>query len=83
MDEDHWWAGPDVKIREPLTMNENCFDREGLNRSACEWLEVGRNMCGRRTGRHEQSEETGKEQPPFPWRAWGGQERNVGTTPVG
>jgi hypothetical protein len=82
MDQDHRWAGPDIKIGNPLIMDEHCLNRERFNRSACEWLEVGRNRCRLSTSRHENREEAWNEQSMSPGLAWGNLKISEGTTPV-
>ena len=70
MDQDNRWAGPDVQICYPLTMDENRLDRERFDRGACKWLEVRRNVCGGNTGRHERRYKACDEPRKLPEFAW-------------
>ncbi len=82
MDQDDRWAGPDIKIGNPLTMDENRLDRERFDRSACEGLKVGRNVCGRSTGGYERGEQAWNEQSMSPWSVEVDRGVSEGTTPV-
>lgn len=82
MNQDNRWTGPDIKIGNPLTMDENRLDWERFDRSACEWLEIGRNVCGRSTGRHERQYKARGEPRKLLEFAWGWDRVAGGITPV-